>query len=75
MVSVDSGPGHAGAALSVPLVVLYGAEPPLYWLPRSPSGSPVVAAGGAPVSLRADQVSVDTVFNAWRTVAGYKRAA
>ena len=75
MVSVDSGPGHAAAALSVPLVVLYGAEPPLYWLPRSPSGSPVVAAGGAPVSLRADQVSVDTVFNAWRSVAGYKRAA
>jgi heptosyltransferase-2/heptosyltransferase-3 len=75
MVSVDSGPGHAAAALSVPLVVLYGAEPPLYWLPRSPSGSPVVAAGGAPVSLRADQVSVDTVFDAWRTVARYKRAA
>jgi len=75
MVSVDSGPGHAAAALSLPLVVLYGAEPPLYWLPRSPSGSPVVAAGGAPVSLRADQVSVDTVFNAWRTIAGYKRAA
>jgi ADP-heptose:LPS heptosyltransferase len=74
MVSVDSGPGHAAAALSVPLVVLYGAEPPLYWLPRSPSGSPVVPAGGAPVSLRADQVSVDVVFNAWRTVAGYKRA-
>jgi heptosyltransferase-2/heptosyltransferase-3 len=75
MVSVDSGPGHAAAALSVPLVVLYGAEPPLYWLPRSPSGSPVVAAGGAPSSLRADQVSVDTVFDAWRTIAGYKRAA
>jgi len=75
MVSVDSGPGHAAAALSVPLVVLYGAEPPLYWLPRSPSGSPVLAAGGAPISLRADQVSVDAVFNAWRSLAGYKRAA
>jgi heptosyltransferase-2/heptosyltransferase-3 len=75
MVSVDSGPGHAAAALSLPLVVLYGAEPPLYWLPRSPSGSPVLAAGGAPISLRADQVSVDTVFDAWRRLAGYKRAA
>ena len=73
MVSVDSGPGHAAAALSVPLVVLYGAESPLYWLPRSPSGSPVLSAGGAPVSRRADQVSVDTVFSAWRSVAGYKR--
>jgi heptosyltransferase-2/heptosyltransferase-3 len=74
MVSVDSGPGHAAAALGVPLVVLYGAEPPLHWLPRSPAGSPVVAAGGAPVSLRADQVSVDTVFKAWRGIAGYKHA-
>ncbi|MBV8145677.1 MAG: glycosyltransferase family 9 protein, partial [Gammaproteobacteria bacterium] len=45
VVSVDSGPAHAAAALSVPLVVLYGAESPLYWLPRSPSGSPVVGVG------------------------------
>jgi heptosyltransferase-2/heptosyltransferase-3 len=70
MVSVDSGPGHAAAALSVPLVVLYGAESPLYWLPRSPSGSPVVGVGGPPVSRRADQVSVEAMFRAWCTVAG-----
>jgi heptosyltransferase-2/heptosyltransferase-3 len=74
MVSVDSGPAHAAAALSVPLVVLYGAEPPLHWLPRSPGGSAVVPAGGAPVSLRADRVSVDTVFEAWRSIAGYEQA-
>ena len=73
MVSIDSGPGHAAAALSVPLVVLYGAESPLYWLPRSPSGSPVVAVGGPPASRRADQVPVDAVFSAWRSLAGYKR--
>jgi heptosyltransferase-2/heptosyltransferase-3 len=74
MVSVDSGPGHAAAALSVPLVVLYGAESPLYWLPRSPAGSPVVGVGGPPASRRADQVSVDTVFSAWRSVAAYQHA-
>jgi ADP-heptose:LPS heptosyltransferase len=74
MVSVDSGPGHAAAALSVPLVVLYGAEPPLYWLPRSPAGSPVVGVGGAPAFRRADQVSVDAVLSAWRSVAGQPRA-
>jgi heptosyltransferase-2/heptosyltransferase-3 len=74
MVSVDSGPAHAAAALSVPLVVLYGAESPLYWLPRSPTGSPVVGVGGPPESRRADQVSVDAVFSAWRTVASYRRA-
>jgi heptosyltransferase-2/heptosyltransferase-3 len=69
MVSVDSGPAHAAAALSVPLVVLYGAESPLYWLPRSPSGSLVVGVGGPPASRRADQVSADAVFAAWCRVA------
>jgi ADP-heptose:LPS heptosyltransferase len=74
MVSVDSGPGHAAAALSVPLVVLYGAESPLYWLPRGPSGSPVVGVGGPPTSRRADQVSVEVVFRAWCAVTGHRRA-
>jgi heptosyltransferase-2/heptosyltransferase-3 len=71
MVSVDTGPAHAAAALSLPLVVLYGAENPAYWLPRSPSGSAVIGVGGPPVATRADQVSVATVFEAWRTVAGH----
>ena len=68
MISIDSGPAHAAAALSVPLVVLYGAESPRYWLPRSPSGSAVVGVGGPPASTRADQVSVDALFAAWRSV-------
>jgi len=70
MVSVDSGPAHAAAALSVPLVVLYGAESPRYWLPRAPAASPVIGVGGPPTSRRADQVSVDAVFDAWRSIAG-----
>jgi ADP-heptose:LPS heptosyltransferase len=69
MISVDTGPAHAAAALSLPLVVLYGAESPSYWLPRSPYGSAVVSVGGPPVSTRADQVSVEQVFSAWREVA------
>jgi ADP-heptose:LPS heptosyltransferase len=68
MISVDSGPAHAAAALSVPLVVLYGAESPRYWLPRSPCGSAVVGVGGPPASTRADQVSVDAIFAAWRSL-------
>lgn len=67
MISVDTGPAHAAAALSLPLVVLYGAESPRYWLPRSPYDSPVVSVGGPPVSHRADQVSVEQVFAAWRS--------
>jgi heptosyltransferase-2/heptosyltransferase-3 len=65
MISVDTGPAHAAAALSLPLVVLYGAESQLYWLPRSPTGSLVIGVGGAPEFTRADQVPVQMVFDAW----------
>jgi heptosyltransferase-2/heptosyltransferase-3 len=68
MVSVDTGPAHAAAALSLPLAVLYGAESPRYWLPRSPFGSPVVSIGGPPQSSRADAVSVEDVFAGWLSV-------
>ncbi len=68
MISVDTGPAHAAAALGVPLVVLYGAESPVYWLPRGPSGTAVVGLGGPPASTRVDQLSVETVFEAWRTL-------
>ncbi|MBV8853114.1 MAG: hypothetical protein JOY91_06920, partial [Sinobacteraceae bacterium] len=36
------------------------------WLPRSPTGSPVISVGGPPVANRADQIPVETLFNAWR---------
>ena len=65
MISVDTGPAHAAAALGLPLVVMYGAEEQRFWLPRSPFGSPVIGVGGPPESTRADQISVDTVFAAW----------
>jgi ADP-heptose:LPS heptosyltransferase len=68
MISVDSGPAHVAGALNVPLVVLYGAQAPMDWLPRSPSGTPVLGVGGPPQSARADQVSVDAVLAAWCTV-------
>jgi heptosyltransferase-2/heptosyltransferase-3 len=65
MISVDTGPAHAAAALGLPLVVMYGAGSQRYWLPRSPTGSPVVGVGGPPESVRVDQIPVDTVFDAW----------
>jgi ADP-heptose:LPS heptosyltransferase len=68
MISVDAGPAHAAAALGLPLVVLYGAGPQRFWLPRSGSGSPVLGVGGPPESMRVDQLSVDAVFNAWCTL-------
>jgi heptosyltransferase-2/heptosyltransferase-3 len=65
MISVDTGPAHAAAALGVPLVVMYGAEPPNRWLPRSPSGSAVIAISGLPMFTRVDQIPVHDVFSAW----------
>jgi heptosyltransferase-2/heptosyltransferase-3 len=74
VVSVDTGPAHVAAALSIPLAVLYGAESPSYWLPRTPSGSPTLGVGGPPSSNRADQVSVDALFDAWLTVVAQAEA-
>jgi heptosyltransferase-2/heptosyltransferase-3 len=65
MISVDTGPAHAAAALGLPLVVMYGAEEQRFWLPRSPTGSPVLGVGGPPESTRADQISAEMVFAAW----------
>ena len=65
MISVDTGPAHAAAALGLPLVVLH---PQPDWLPRSPNGSPVVGVGGPPQFERLGQISVDAVFAAWRTL-------
>lgn len=65
MISADSGPAHSAAALGVPLVVLYGTQPPKVWLPRSPNGSPVSGVGGPPQFERAEQISVAAVLDAW----------
>ncbi len=68
MISIDTGPAHAAAALSLPLVVMYGAESPRSWLPRGPAASPVLSVGGPPVSVRVDQIAADDVFRAWCTL-------
>jgi heptosyltransferase-2/heptosyltransferase-3 len=75
MISVDTGPAHAAAALGLPLVVLYGAEEQRCWLPRSVSGSPVIGVGGPPYSVRADQIPVDDVFDAWCRLVALKEAS
>lgn len=68
MISVDTGPAHAAAALGCPLIVLYGNQPRSLWLPRSPTGSQVVALGGLPLRGRVDQIPVEEVVAAWRTL-------
>jgi heptosyltransferase-2/heptosyltransferase-3 len=65
MISVDTGPAHAAAALGLPLVVMFGGQSQAEWLPRSSSGSAVLGIGGPPVSTRLDQIPVETVFDTW----------
>lgn len=68
MVSVDTGPAHAAAAMGCPLIVLYGASSPAQWLPRSPSGSPVIGLGGPPLRHRVAEIGLDEVLAAWNTL-------
>ena len=65
MISVDTGPAHAAAALGLPLVVMFGGHSQAEWLPRSSSGSPVIGIGGPPTSTRLDQISEEAVFQTW----------
>ncbi len=65
MISVDTGPAHAAAAVGLPLVVLFGASPPRLWQPRSAAGSPVIGVGGAPAASRVDEIPEPAVFDAW----------
>jgi ADP-heptose:LPS heptosyltransferase len=65
MISVDTGPAHAAAALGLPLVVLFGGHSQAEWLPRSSSGSPVIGIGGPPANTRLDQISDEAVFQTW----------
>jgi ADP-heptose:LPS heptosyltransferase len=66
MISVDTGPAHAAAAVGLPLVVLFGAYPSQVWQPRSAVGSPVIGVGGPPVASRLDEIPEQVVFAAWR---------
>lgn len=68
MISVDSGPAHAAAALGLPLVVMFGTCSPRQWLARSAGGSEVVGLGGPPATHCVDQIPVLAVFAAWRTL-------
>jgi heptosyltransferase-2/heptosyltransferase-3 len=75
MISVDSGPAHAAAAVGLPLVVLFGGHSQREWLPRSARGSPVLGIGGPPLSSRLDQISEKDVFEAWTALSGSATAA
>ena len=68
MISVDTGPAHVAAAAGCPLVVLFGAQSPRVWCPRSATGSAVIALGGLPQRNRVDQIQLDEVIATLETL-------
>jgi ADP-heptose:LPS heptosyltransferase len=69
MISIDTGPAHAAAAMDLPLVVIFGGQRQNRWLPRSSSGTPVIGLGGPPIASHVNQIPVDAVFDAWCSLA------
>lgn len=68
MISIDTGPAHAAAALSCPLVVLFGAMGSTRWRPRSP-GSPVSALeSDHGEASKVMDITPDQVIKAWRSL-------
>ena len=68
MISIDTGPAHAAAALGCPLVVLFGAMGSTRWRPRSP-GTPVIALeSDRGEASKVMDISPDAVIAAWRAL-------
>ena len=68
MVSVDTGPAHAAAALGCPLVVMFGAASPEKWRPIGP-GRIALLGGERGAASRVADIPVDRVVAAWRSLA------
>ena len=67
MVSVDTGPAHAAAALGCPLVVMFGAASPEKWRPIGP-GAITVLGGDRGEASRVADLSAEQVAAAWRAL-------
>ena len=68
MVSIDTGPAHAAAALGCPLVVLFGAMGSTRWRPRS-KGSPVIALeSDRGEASKVMDITPAQVIAAWRSL-------
>ncbi len=68
MISIDTGPAHAAAALGCPLVVLFGAMGSTRWRPRS-TGSPVIALeSDRGEASKVMDITPEQVIAAWRSL-------
>lgn len=67
ILSIDTGPAHAAAALGCPLVVLFGSAPIPMWRPLGPG--PVRILGGANGEFsRVDDIAAASVVAAWHSL-------
>ncbi len=73
MVSIDTGPAHAAAAMGCALVVLYGAASPANWAPRSGSGSAVTTLVSPTGSARVADIRPEVVAAAWGALPPFAR--
>lgn len=74
LVSVDTGPAHAAAALSCPLVVMFGAASPAKWRPIGPG--PIRVLGGEKgEASRVRDIAAADVVAAWRTLPAARSQA
>jgi heptosyltransferase-2/heptosyltransferase-3 len=67
MVSVDTGPAHAAAALGCPLVVLFGAASPKKWRPLGP-GKILTLGGEKGDQSRVSDIPTEAVIAAWESL-------
>lgn len=67
LVSVDTGPAHAAAALGCPLVVLYGNASPKKWRPLGP-GKILTLGGEKAEQSRVSDIPASAVIAAWESL-------
>jgi heptosyltransferase-2/heptosyltransferase-3 len=73
MISVDTGPAHAAAAVGCPLVVLFGPHDPALWRPYAVRAPVEVLQRNGPDGVAAiAAIDVADVLSAWRRVATHR---
>ncbi len=70
MISVDTGPAHAAAALDCPLTVLFAHADQRWWRPLSRLGRVSVVGGTRAEASRLLDIEVPQVLKAWEALGG-----
>ncbi len=70
MISVDTGPAHAAAALDCPLTVMFAHADQRWWRPLSRLGRVAVVGGERAEASRLLDIGVPQVLKAWQALGG-----